>query len=125
MNQIKYNAPKRQGFSSKIGNPIDRQNGTKPSSDNQETFFQFTEFPKEFNKEHLRSSDWRFLCILIFSFIFHALAIFYLFKHLPNDDEEFIIKIQNQFASRFLSEPGDVSQKEQSKLQRRLQMTQK
>lgn len=113
MNQTKYNSPKWQEFSSKIENLFDKQNGAKSSSDDHDSLIQFSAFPKEFHKDHIRSGDWRFLSILIISFLVHAFGIFLLFKHLPRgDDEEFIIKIQNQFANRFLSNPNEVLQQE-------------
>ncbi len=62
-------------------------------------------FPKEFKKSYFKSTDWRFIWILLASFVFHTIAIYVLFVHLPKAlDEEYIIKIQNQYASRFLNE---------------------
>jgi hypothetical protein len=113
VNQIKSHAPRRQGFSSKIDSSLDKQNGVNSPPDERGAHFQFSAFPKEFKKDHIRSSDWRFLSILSISFLVHAFAIFFLFKHLPTgDDEDFIIKIQNQFASRFLNDPSDIVRQE-------------
>ncbi len=77
------------------------QSSNKPNSSNHFP----GKFPKELNKNYIASADWRFLGILFFSFLFHIVFIYVLETHLKNlDESEFIIKIQNQYASRFLSE---------------------
>lgn len=106
MKQIKLNAPKRQELNTDVGLQNDQENGAWPEDELGAEEFKIDQFPKEFRKDHIRSTDWRFLSILILSFLLHSLFIYFLFKNLPHgEDQDFIIKIQNQFANRFLSEP--------------------
>lgn len=113
MKQINYQVPRRQGLNPSMNSELEAPNGSlAPEIPREERNYKLSHFPKEFNKKYIRSSDWRFLTILILSFILHAVGIYYLFKHLPNmDDTEFIIRIQNQFASRFLSDQPPASEK--------------
>ncbi|MDQ7065250.1 MAG: AgmX/PglI C-terminal domain-containing protein [candidate division KSB1 bacterium] len=67
--------------------------------------YQIHEFPKEFNKKFLKSSDWRYLSILLFSFIFNFMLLNFLVNYYKDkSDEDFIIRIQNHYASRFLAD---------------------
>jgi len=61
-------------------------------------------FPKQFKKRLFRDADRRFLVILFLSFLTTFFAIRYMFAHRPTGtNEELITRIQNQYASRFLS----------------------
>ncbi len=67
--------------------------------------YRIPEFPKEFNKKFLKSSDWRYLSILVLSFLFNFLGLNFLVNYYKDkSDDDFIIRIQNHYASRFLAD---------------------
>lgn len=105
VNQINRKATKRQNLHPGLDPDPAADEIESESFAQTGTEFYLSEFPKEFKKDHLFATDWRFLSILAFSFVIHAVVIFYLFKHLPkNIDDARIMKIQNHFVSKFLSD---------------------
>ena len=64
-----------------------------------------SKFPKQFRKHFIKDSDRRFLAVLFLSFLATFFMIRYMFVHrTTGHDEKFITRIQNQYASRFLSD---------------------
>ena len=62
-------------------------------------------FPKEFNRSHLQSLDWRFLSILLAILIGEIVIIISeLRTHPPELDESYVAKLQSKYAELFLSE---------------------
>ena len=85
--------------------PDDGSHANGSPNPKNEKRYTLQEFPKEFKRNHFRTTDWRFLGILLLSTLATALFIYYEFTHLPADlDEDFIIKIQNQYVNRFLED---------------------
>jgi len=92
-----------------MDNPSKGEPGNHSSSHSQHgqwaAAYRIHEFPKEFNKNFLKSSDWRYLTILLFSFIFNFAVLNFLVDYYKDrSDEDFIIRIQNHYASRFLAD---------------------
>jgi len=70
--------------------------------------FELSEFPSELKKDHLRATDWRFIAIVVFSFILHGLLIRYLVEHKSEYiDDDYISQIQNEYVRHFLSKDID------------------
>ncbi len=58
-------------------------------------------FPKEFEKDYLRSADWKFFTLVVISILLHTLSILYLFNHYPNRNNAVFLKnARKQFAKK-------------------------
>lgn len=79
--------------------------GHSPEDEFQENSEPLAAFPKEFNKNYLRSLDRRYLFILFLVLTLEPLLIFYLLQtHPPNMDDAYIARMQSKYADLFLSD---------------------
>jgi len=100
-----FHESQQEGVSTRDSGSPDNESGANSTLPGKGLYKPLAEFPKEFNKEFVRSTDWRFLMIVAFSLFFHAGLIYYLFVHLPNTiSEEYVTRLQNRFAKMYLSE---------------------
>ncbi len=59
-------------------------------------------FPKELKRDFWRATDWRFLYILLFSFLATGVTIVWMVQNFPRTDSDFVIEIQNRYVNRLL-----------------------
>ncbi len=105
MTHSDFHESQQEGVSTRDSGRPDNESGANSTLPGKGSYKPLAEFPKEFNKEFVRSADWRFLMIVAFSLFFHAGLIYYLFVHLPNTiSDEYVTRLQNRFAKMYLSE---------------------
>ncbi|KAA3612617.1 MAG: hypothetical protein DWQ05_18370 [Calditrichaeota bacterium] len=74
-------------------------------------------FPKEFERDYLRSTDWKFLMLATASILIHAFSIIYLFQNYPAKTNPVLVKqAQSRFAKKYLTGIENFKMKNNSSL---------